>query len=260
MSETLTRPVQDLGGRVALVTGSSRGIGRAIALHLARRGATVAVHGRDEAAVASVVAEIEAAGGSALGTTADLTDSGQIEALRGRIADGLGPVDILVANAGGSTVAPGPLEEISEEAWRESLDGNLTATFLTVKGFLPEMKRRGHGVIITMSSAAARRPTERSPLAYAAAKAGIELLTKELALQAGPHGVRVNCIAPETILTERNLERIPLAVQEQLRDAHPIRRLGTPEDVAEAAGFLASESSAWITGVTVDVAGGSVLA
>jgi 3-oxoacyl-[acyl-carrier protein] reductase len=97
-------------------------------------------------------------------------------------------------------------------------------------------------------------------LAYAAAKAGIELLTKELALQAGPHGVRVNCIAPETILTERNLERIPPAVQEQLRGTHPIRRLGTPEDVAEAAGFLASESSAWITGVTVDVAGGSVLA
>ncbi len=249
----------DLDRRVALVTGSSRGIGRAIAIHLARRGATVVVHGRDEAAVDSVVEEIESAGGSALATTADLTRSQQIEAMRERIAERLGAVDVLVANAGGSSVPPGPLEDITEEAWRASLDANLTATFLTVKAFLPDMKRRGRRVVITMSSAAARRPTERSPLAYAAAKAGIELLTKELALQAGPRGVRVNCIAPETILTERNLEQIPPGVRDQLRDTHPIRRLGTPEDVAEAAGFLASDQSSWISGVTVDVAGGSVL-
>jgi 3-oxoacyl-[acyl-carrier protein] reductase len=124
---------------------------------------------------------------------------------------------------------------------------------------LPGMKRRGRGVVITMSSAAARRPTERSPLAYAAAKSGIELLTKELALQAGPYGIRVNCLAPETILTERNLRQIPADVQEQLCATHPIRRLGTPEDVAEAAVFLASDHSSWITGITVDVAGGSVL-
>jgi 3-oxoacyl-[acyl-carrier protein] reductase len=165
----------------------------------------------------------------------------------------------LVANAGGSPVPPGPIEDITEDDWRESVDVNLTATFLTVKAFLPGMKRRGRGVVITMSSAAARRPTERSPLAYAAAKSGIELLTKELALQAGPHGIRVNCLAPETILTERNLRQIPADVQEQLSAAHPIRRLGTPEDVAEAAGFLASDRSSWITGITVDVAGGSVL-
>jgi 3-oxoacyl-[acyl-carrier protein] reductase len=252
-------PARDLDERVALVTGSSRGIGRAIAVHLARRGATVVVHGRDEAAVDAVAKEIQSAGGSALAATADLTHSEQIETMRERIATHLGIVDILVANAGGNTVPPGPMEDITEEEWRASVDANLTATFLTVKAFLPDMKSRGRGVVITMSSAAARRPTERSPIAYAAAKAGIELLTKELALQAGPHGVRVNCIAPETILTERNLEQIPAGVQEQLRNTHPIRRLGTPEDVAVTAGFLASEGSSWITGVTLDVAGGSVL-
>jgi 3-oxoacyl-[acyl-carrier protein] reductase len=259
MTTPASEPTRDLNERVALVTGSSRGIGRAIAVHLARRGATVVVHGRNEAAVEAVVKEIESSGGSALGATAELTHSEEIETMRERIATHLGAVDVLVANAGGSTVPPGPMEDITEEEWRASVDANLTATFLTVKAFLPDMKRRGRGVVITMSSAAARRPSERSPIAYAAAKAGIELLTKELALQAGPHGVRVNCIAPETILTERNLEQIPAGVREQLRNTHPIRRLGTPEDVAEAAVFLASEGSSWITGVILDVAGGSVL-
>lgn len=140
-----------------------------------------------------------------------------------------------------------------------SIETNLTATFLTVKAFLPGMKRRGRGAIVTMSSAAARRPTAQSPIAYAAAKAGIEVLTREMALQAGPDGVRVNCIAPETILTERNQLRIPEDRQAQLALTHPIRRLGTPEDVADAALFLVSERSAWISGIVLDVAGGSVL-
>jgi 3-oxoacyl-[acyl-carrier protein] reductase len=165
----------------------------------------------------------------------------------------------LVANAGGSPVPPGPLEELSEADWRRSVDVNLTATFLTVKEFLPGMKARGGGCIITMASAASRRPTAHSPGAYAAAKAGIETLTKSLALQAGPAGVRVNCLAPETILTERNEQLIPEEVKEQLRRAHPLQRLGTPQDVAEAALYLASQRSAWVSGITIDVAGGSVL-
>jgi 3-oxoacyl-[acyl-carrier protein] reductase len=122
------------------------------------------------------------------------------------------------------------------------------------------MKQRGQGTIINVSSAAARRPTAQSPAAYAAAKAGIELLTKSLALQAGPAGVRVNCIAPETILTQRNQEQIPDNVQEHLRVTHPIQRLGTPDDVAHAALYLASDRASWVSGITLDVAGGSVLA
>jgi 3-oxoacyl-[acyl-carrier protein] reductase len=249
----------DLEGRVALVTGSSRGIGAAMARVFAGQGARVAVHGRDEAAVRSVVSQIEEAGGQALATTGDVTQFDQIEAMRAVIEQGLGPVDILVANAGGNVVRPGPMEDIAEHAWRQVIDDNLTATFLTVKAFLPGMKERGRGAIITMSSAAARRPTAQSPIAYAAAKAGVDVLTKELALQAGPAGVRVNCIAPETILTERNQQQIPRDVQEQLRLAHPIQRLGRPDDVAEAALFLASDRAGWLSGITLDVAGGSVL-
>jgi len=113
--------------------------------------------------------------------------------------------------------------------------------------------------IITISSAAARRPTPHSPIPYAVAKAGIELLTKALAAQAGPFGIRANCIAPETILTERNKERIPAAQQQALVDTHPLKRLGTPEDVARAALFVASEEASWITGIVLDVAGGSVM-
>ena len=252
--------MNDLQGRVALVTGSSRGIGAAIARCFAAEGAAVIVHGRDPQAVAAIQEQIATAGGTVISVLADLTDFTQIKAIRATIENDLGPVEIVVANAGGNPIPPGPVEDITAEAWHASIDANLTATFLTVKAFLPGMKERRRGAIITMSSAAARRPTAGSPIAYAAAKAGIELLTQGIALQAGPFGIRVNCIAPETILTERNRQQIPLPVQDQLRQAHPIQRLGTTEDVAATALFLASERSAWISGVILDVAGGSVLA
>lgn len=132
-------------------------------------------------------------------------------------------------------------------------------SFLTLKSFLPGMKERRRGTIITIGSAAGRRAHPRSPIPYAAAKAGIALLTQDVAAQAGPFGIRVNCITPETILTEGNQDRIPAELQASLADAHPLKRLGTPQDVATAAAFLASDQAAWITGVVVDVAGGAVL-
>lgn len=119
------------------------------------------------------------------------------------------------------------MEDIPEDGWRASVDANLTATFLCIKSVLPGMKERRRGSIVTMSSAAARRPTALSPIPYAAAKAGIQALTQLVAAQAGPFGVRVNCIAPETILTEDNEKEIPPDIQAKLVQDHPVRRLGT---------------------------------
>src|SRR5262252_6651727 len=160
-----------LKDKIALVTGSSRGIGAAIAALFAREGAKVALHGRDVDALSAVLANIVQAGGEAIDVTADVTKFSDIEAMRRRIEREFGPLDILIANAGGS----------------------LTATFLTIKSFLPRMKERRTGNIITISSAAARRPYPVAPIAYAAAKAGIEILTQDLAGQVGPYGIRANC-------------------------------------------------------------------
>src|SRR5215813_5781520 len=203
-----------LKDKIALVTGSSRGIGAAIAALFAREGAKVALHGRDVDALSAVLANIVQAGGEAIDVTADVTKFSDIEAMRRRIEREFGPLDILIANAGGSFTTPGPIEQTSEEEWRASIDGNLTATFL------PRMKERRTGNIITISSAAARRPYPVAPIAYAAAKAGIEILTQDLAGQVGPYGIRANCIAPETILIERNKTRIPSGQRKDLIELH----------------------------------------
>jgi 3-oxoacyl-[acyl-carrier protein] reductase len=251
--------METLKNKVAFVTGSSRGIGACIAKIFVEAGAAVAIHGRDRVALSAVETDIKRLGGRVLSVIGDVTNFADLENMRRQIDQTLGPIDIAVANAGGSFTIPAPIEEIPEDGWRASVEGNLTATFLTIKSVLPGMKARKAGNIITISSAAGRKPHPHAPIPYSAAKAGIQVLTRDVAAQAGPFGIRVNCIAPETILTDRNQARIPPLQQSQLVEMHPIRRLGLPEDVARAALFLASDESSWITGVILDVAGGAVM-
>ena len=251
--------MEQLKDKIALVTGSSRGIGAAIAKHFAKHGANVVLHGRDEASLGKLEDEIIRDGGQAMRVIADVTEFAEIESARSEIEKKFGPVDILVANAGGSFTKPAPFDELTEVGWHASVEGNLTATFLTIKSFLPGMKGRKAGNIITISSAAARRVTGRSPVPYSAAKAGIEIMTQQLAAEAGPFGIRVNCIAPEMIFTEKHRAMIPPEHLKGIVEYHPLKRLGETKDVADAALFLASDNSSWITGVILDVAGGAVM-
>lgn len=248
----------DLTGKVAVVTGGSGGIGAATCRMLAANGAQVAINGRDAARIDAVVDAIRATGGEALGAAADCTDFAAIERMRRQVEEDLGPVGVVAAFAGGGKARPGPLARITEEEWRSSVDGSLTATFLTLKSFLPGMVERGSGSVVTMASSAARVPTG-APAPYAAAKAGVMMLTRHVASEVGGHGVRANCLAPHTVLVERTRRAMPEERQRQMVAEVPLGRLGTPEDVALAALFLASESSSWITGVTLDVAGGWVM-
>jgi 3-oxoacyl-[acyl-carrier protein] reductase len=249
----------DLAGKVAVVTGGSGGIGAATCRLLAANGARVAVNGRARTRIQAVVDGIREGGGEAVGVDGDCTDPAAVERLRQVVERELGPAEVLAAFVGGGRARPGPVADVSQEDWQSTLDGSLTATFLTLKSFLPGMIQRGRGAIVTMASSAARLPGLGAPAPYMAAKAGVVMLTRQVASEAGPHGVRANCLAPHTILTEQ-IERVaPQEWRERMAAAVPLRRLGTPEDVAQAAVFLASDSAAWLTGVTLDVAGGYVM-
>jgi len=245
-----------LEGLRAVVTGGSRGIGAETARALARNGARVLVTGRDPAALDDVVAELRFDGATACGVVADGTDYGAVEHARAVAEAELGPVDVLVAFVGNGTARPGPLHETGIEAWQSTVDGCLTATFLSLKAFLPGMADRGRGSVVTMSSLAGRLAATGAPVAYSAAKAAVVMLTREVAAQYGPHGIRANCVAPSTILTERTERHMPAEFRSRVAAQHPLGRLGVPADVASATLFLASDASSWLTGVTIDVAGG----
>ena len=248
----------DLAGKVAVVTGGSGGIGAATCRLLATNGARVAVHGRDEAKIDAVVDEIVSDGGRAIGVAAEVTDFAAIERMRLRVEEDLGRVEVLTAFAASGGPLPGPTVEITEEGWRSAVDGNLTSAFLTLKSFLPGMIERGRGSIVTVASSAGRIPTQ-APTAYSVAKAGVVMLSRQVANEVGGHGVRVNCLAPDSILTERTRSYMTEDQVRQWSAGFPLGRMGTPEDVALATLFLASESSAWLTGVTLDVAGGKIM-
>lgn len=249
----------DLTGKVAVVTGGSGGIGSATCRLLAANGAKVVVSASDQAAIAQVVGGITAAGGRAIGVSADCTDAAAVDRLRQRTEDELGPVDIPAAFVGSGGARVAPTEQTSEEDWRLFLDGSLSATFLTVKSFLPGMIERRRGAIVTMASTAGRVPLPGPSAAYAAAKAGVIMYTRYLAAEAGKHGIRANCISPGTVLVDRLARIIPEDRLQSMAAMTALGRLGTPDDIAGAALFLASDSSSWITGATLDVNGGAVM-
>ena len=247
----------DLAGKVAVVTGGSGGLGSAACRALGLNGVKVAVNGRDRAAIESVVGELHGAGAEAIATAADCTGAAALGRVRDHVYQQFGPVDVLVAFAGGGR-PPQPVTEISEADWRADVDRNLTSTFLTIKAFLPAMVSRGGGSIITMASAAARQ-LGGAPIAYAVAKAGVIALSQQIAHEVGRRGVRVNCLAPSTVMTKRMEQVIPVDRQHEMAAMHTLGRLGVPQDVAQATLFLASDASSWITGVTVDMTGGQLV-
>jgi 3-oxoacyl-[acyl-carrier protein] reductase len=248
----------DLGDEVVVVTGGSRGIGAGSARRFAERGAAVVVSGRDQAAIDAVVASITAAGGRAAGVPADCTNQGDVDALLAATEAAFGPATILLAFAGGDG-RPEPLSRLDAARWRSVIDSNLTATYITVRTFALGMVERRRGSIVTMSSTAGRQPGGAS-IAYATAKAGIVMMTRHLAVDLAPHGVRINCIAPSAIETERLIRLMPAAAREQLGESFPLRRIGTMDDVAGTALYLATDQSSWVTGVTIDLTGGRVSA
>jgi 3-oxoacyl-[acyl-carrier protein] reductase len=258
-SPALSGPViyPDLARKVAVVTGGSRGIGAATATAFALCGVTVAVVGRETQALATVSASIEDQGGQAVWVAADCTVASEVERLVASVADQLGPVDIVAAFAG-SNGMPVPTETETAEHWRQILENNLTSSFLTVRAFLPQMVERQHGAIVTMSSAAARHAAQ-SAAAYAAAKAGVIAFTRHIAGEFAGRGIRANCIAPSAIENDRMRAWMTDEQRQALGRSFPLGRLGQPADVASATLFLASDSSSWITGATLDIAGGKIM-
>lgn len=239
---------------LALVTGASGGIGRAIALAFAQKGYGVALHYHTRREEAALTAEaIRAGGGRAEVFAADLTQEDQVEGLFSGIEAAWGPVDVLVNNAG--TAWQGLLTDMSLAEWRQVLDTDLTSVFLCCRRALPGMIGRKEGCVINISSMWGQQGAS-CEAAYSAAKAGVIGLTKALAQEEGPSGVRVNCIAPGVIRTPMN-GHLSADDLDALREETPLMRIGDPEDVARAAVFLAE--SPFITGQVLGVNGGFVL-
>jgi 3-oxoacyl-[acyl-carrier protein] reductase len=228
--------VTDLTGRVAIVTGTTHGIGAAIAAALAAAGATV--HGVDR-------------------DTVDVTDAKQVEAL----VESVGRVDILVNNAGGVVGQVGrPLEEVSEEDWRAVVDANLTSTFLCTRAVAPGMKAAGYGRIVNISSGAGRSVSLTGIQAYASAKAGQIGFTRQTAHELGQYGITVNSIAPGFVLSNptsiAQYESYGEEGQRQLVEKIATRRLGRSEDIAYGVLFFVSEEASWVTGQVISIDGG----
>jgi NAD(P)-dependent dehydrogenase (short-subunit alcohol dehydrogenase family) len=247
------RQLFDLTGRVALVTGGSRGLGRAIALGFARAGADVAIASRKLSACEAVAREVEALGRRALAVACHVGDWAQLEDLPRRAAAALGRLDILVNNAGMAPVAPSALA-VSEDLFDKIVAVNLKGP-LRLSALAAEQMREG-GVIVNVSTMASLKPTPQT-LVYAAAKAGLNALTSALAQELAPRRIRVNCLVPGAFWTDSLAKALP--TEEARRGAAramALGRIADPEEIVGTALYLASEASAFMTGRLVVVDGG----
>lgn len=245
-----------LEGKTALVTGASRGIGKAIALRLAKEGANIAINfAGNVAAAEEVKAAIEADGGKAILVQADVSDSAAVDAMVKTVVDTFGGIDILVNNAG--ITRDGLLMRMKEEDWDAVLNTNLKSIFLCTKAVSKLMMKKRSGRIVNMSSVVGVNGNA-GQANYSAAKAGAIGFTKSMAKELAGRGITVNAIAPGFIQTDMTAV-LPEAVKESMAKSIPLGRLGAPEDIAGAVLFLVSDCASYITGQVINVDGGMVM-
>jgi NAD(P)-dependent dehydrogenase (short-subunit alcohol dehydrogenase family) len=245
-----------LSGRIALVSGAARGIGRAIALRLAREGADVGLVDIDAGAEETARLVREGTGRRAVFARADISDADQARAAAQKIAADLGAIDLLVNNAGiVNNIAS--VEKMSDEAWQREIGVNLTGGFNLIRAVVGSMAERGYGRIVNISSVAARGGLARQ-VGYSATKAGVLGLTHTVALEYARKGVTCNAVLPGMVETE-NVKAMPQEIREHAMAATPVRRFGEPAEVAALVAFLCGEEAGYITGAEIDISGGGHL-
>jgi NAD(P)-dependent dehydrogenase (short-subunit alcohol dehydrogenase family) len=246
--------MKTLENKVAVVSGASRGLGKAMALALAAQGASIALVARDKAALADVAKEIQAAGGTAETFIADLTDEVSVDALQEAVLARFGKVHILINNAGMNLRKK--IHEFTLTEWKQVTDTNLTSVFLMCRAFVPQMKGQGYGRIFNMTSIMAHVSLpERT--AYSSTKAALLGLTKSLALELAPEGITVVGISPGPFLTEMNLPITQDAEKNAMfLSKIPMGRWGQPKEIGALAAFLCSDDAGFITGTDILIDGG----